>query len=51
MSLLPQANAKAGTNVKMSDMINLNLGFGGTFTNPKVTTNLADIAKGRSRFS
>ncbi len=43
--LLAQANAKAGTNVKVSDVVNVNLGLGGTFTNPKVTTNLADIAK------
>jgi hypothetical protein len=46
--LLAQANAKAGTNVKVSDIINVNLGLGGTFTNPKVTTNLADIAKGEA---
>jgi hypothetical protein len=44
-SLLAQANAKAGTNVKMNDVINLDLGLGGTFSDPKVTTNLKDIAK------
>lgn len=44
-SLLAQANTKAGTNVKMSEMINLDLGMGGTFSKPTVTTNLADIAK------
>lgn len=44
-SLLAQANTKAGTNVKVSDIINVNLGLGGTFTNPTITTNLADIVK------
>jgi hypothetical protein len=43
--LLAQANAAAGTNVKMNDIINVNLGLEGTFSNPKVTTNLSDIAK------
>jgi hypothetical protein len=43
--LLAQANAKAGTNVKLSDLINVNLGLGGTFSSPTVSTNLADIAK------
>ncbi len=43
--LLAKANAKAGTNIKVSDIINVNLGLGGTFTDPKVTTNLADLAK------
>jgi cell division septum initiation protein DivIVA len=44
-SMLAAANAKAGTNVKVSDNIAINLGIGGTFTNPKITTNLGDIAK------
>lgn len=44
-SALAQANAKAGTSVKLSEMINVNLGLGGTFTNPTVTTNLTDILK------
>jgi AsmA-like C-terminal region len=43
--LLAQANAKAGTNVKLSEMINVNLGLGGTFSSPTVTTNLGDLAK------
>lgn len=43
--LLAQANTKAGTSVKLSEMINVNLGLGGTFTSPTVSTNLADLAK------
>jgi hypothetical protein len=43
--VLAQANAKAGTNVKLSENINIGLGIGGTFSSPAVTTNLADIAK------
>ncbi len=43
--LLAQANAKAGTNVKLSDLINVNLGLGGTFTSPTVSTNIGDLAK------
>ena len=43
--LLAQANAKAGTSVKLSDLINVNLGLGGTFTSPSVSTNLGDLAK------
>jgi hypothetical protein len=44
-NLLAQANTKAATNVKVSDIITVNLGLGGTFTNPSVSTNLNDIAK------
>lgn len=44
-SLLAQANAKAGTNVKLSDLINVNLGLGGTFSSPTVSTNLGELAK------
>lgn len=44
-TLLNEANAKAGTNVKLSEMIDVNLGLGGTFTEPKITSNLADILK------
>jgi flagellar basal body-associated protein FliL len=43
--VLAQANAKAGTNVKLSENINIALGIGGTFSDPKITTNLADLAK------
>lgn len=43
--LLAQANAKAGTNVKLSDNINVALGIGGTFSSPTISTNLSDIAK------
>ncbi len=44
-SLLAAANAKAGTDVKLSDNIAIGLGIGGTFTDPKITTNLSDLAK------
>ncbi len=44
-NMLAAANAKAGTDVKVSDNIAINLGIGGTFSDPKITTNLADIAK------
>jgi hypothetical protein len=43
--IMAQANAKAGTNVKLSELINVNLGLGGTFTSPTVKSNLAEIAK------
>jgi hypothetical protein len=43
--VLAQANAKAGTNVKLSETINVALGIGGTFSSPTITTNLADLAK------
>ena len=44
-SVLAQLNQKAGSNIKMADNINVGLKIGGTFTNPSVSTNLADIAK------
>jgi uncharacterized membrane protein YqiK len=43
--IMAQANAKAGTNVKLSELINVNLGLGGTFTSPTVKSNLSEIAK------
>ncbi len=43
--MLASANKKAGTNVALSGNINVGLKIGGTFTNPSVSTNLADIAK------
>lgn len=42
---LSDLNKKAGSNIKMSEIINVDLIFGGTFTNPTVSTNLADLAK------
>jgi hypothetical protein len=42
---LASLNTKAGSNVKMDENISVALGIGGTFTNPKITTNLADIGK------
>ncbi len=44
-NVLLQLNQKAGSNVKASDAINVGLKFGGTFTKPTVSTNLADVAK------
>lgn len=44
-ALLEEANAKAGTKVKLSETIPVVLGIGGTFTKPIITTNLADILK------
>lgn len=38
-------NAKAGSNIKMSENIPLALGIKGTFTKPIITTNLAELAK------
>lgn len=43
--LLSKANTKAGTQVKLSDNIPVNLIIGGTFTKPDVSTNLGDAAK------
>ncbi len=43
--LMAQANAKAGTGVKLSENIPVNLFIKGTFTSPDITTNASDIAK------
>jgi F0F1-type ATP synthase membrane subunit b/b' len=43
--LLTEANQKAGTNVQLSNTIPVQLGIGGTFTKPTITTNLADLIK------
>lgn len=43
--LLAEANQKAGTNVQLSNTIPVQLGIGGTFTKPTITTNLADLIK------
>jgi F0F1-type ATP synthase membrane subunit b/b' len=42
---LTELNKKAGTSIKASETLPLKLGIGGTFTSPKITTNLADLAK------
>lgn len=47
--LLAKANAKAGTNITTSDVLPINLLIGGTFTDPKITTNLADVAKNEGK--
>ena len=44
-SLLNQANSKAGTSVKLNDIINVNVLIKGTFTSPTISTNMSDIAK------
>lgn len=44
-SALKSLNTKAGTNINLNEMIDVQLGLGGTFSDPKITTNLADIAK------
>lgn len=43
--MMADMNKKAGTNIRLSDVINVGIGIGGTFTKPTVTTNLGDIAK------
>jgi len=44
-SLLNSANNKAGTNIKLSEMLNVGLVIKGTFSKPDISTNLNDIAK------
>lgn len=44
-SLLKQANNKAGTDVKMSESVNIQLLITGTFNDPKISTNLANTVK------
>ncbi len=38
-------NKQAGSNIKLNDMIPVSITMGGTFTSPKVGTNLGDMAK------
>jgi hypothetical protein len=38
-------NDKAGSNISMSGNVDVGLGLTGTFSDPKITTNLADLAK------
>jgi hypothetical protein len=42
---LASLNTQTGSSIKMDENISVALGIGGTFTNPKITTNLADIGK------
>jgi uncharacterized protein involved in outer membrane biogenesis len=42
---LDALNKKAGTSVRSTGDVNVKLLIGGTFTDPKISTNLADIAK------
>lgn len=44
-SALASLNSKAGSSISLDEMIDVELGIGGTFTNPTISTNLADIAK------
>lgn len=43
--LLGQLNKQAGSNIKLSETIPVQLNIGGTFTNPKVGTNMGDMVK------
>lgn len=43
--MLSELNKKAGTSITMNEKLPLQLGIGGTFTSPKITTNLAELAK------
>lgn len=42
---LTRLNTSAGTSVKMNETLPLGLRIGGTFTNPEITTNMAELAK------
>lgn len=44
-SSLNQLNTKIGSNIKVSDLVPVGLLINGTFINPLITTNLADLAK------
>lgn len=44
-SLLGQANAAAGTNLSMPKSVKVNVGFGGTITNPTVKTGMKSDGK------
>ncbi len=43
--LLAQLNKQAGANIKLNEVIPVQLNIGGTFTNPTVSTNLSEAAK------
>lgn len=44
-SSLKDLNNKLGSNINMSQQVKVGMNIGGTFSNPEITTNLADIAK------
>ncbi|MFI5222176.1 MAG: AsmA-like C-terminal region-containing protein [Bacteroidia bacterium] len=48
-SLMDQLNKQAGTKIKLSDVIPVNLKIGGTFTKPAVSTNMGNMAKDESK--
>ncbi|MCF8253928.1 MAG: membrane assembly protein AsmA [Bacteroidia bacterium] len=41
-------NSQAGSDIKMNENLPLEIGIGGTFTDPKITTNLADLIKSQA---
>ncbi len=43
--MMSDLNKKGGTNIKLNETVNVNLGIGGTFSNPTVKTNMGDVAK------
>jgi len=44
-NVMDQLNKQAGTKLKLSDVINVNLNIGGTFSKPTVSTNMNDVVK------
>jgi hypothetical protein len=42
---LAKLNQKAGSNIKLNEIVNIGLKIGGTFTKPTISTNLNDIVK------
>ncbi len=44
-SVMDQLNKQGGTKIKLSDVINVNLNIGGTFSKPSVSTNMNDVVK------
>lgn len=47
--VLAQLNQALGSNIKTSEQINLGITISGTFANPKIGTNLADLAKNEAK--
>ncbi len=45
---LLELNKAAGTSIKASETLPIQIGIGGTFASPKITTNFADLAKGEA---
>lgn len=48
-SALAQLNNKLGSNISMNDVIPVNISITGTFTNPKIGTNLGEVVKGEAK--